>query len=117
MKKLNHLKTYRELITEQMTSEDSPTIEKVTDLYSKYGSKYPYATDAVAYFIFGDKSDDNVLVRSFKGAVGRHTEVDYPSLSEYMLDYEYSWEDYMEDMEEHIKNLPTKDGSVLSDHY
>jgi len=101
------------LFTESVDTE----IETVGQLYQKYGNMYPYASDAIAYYIFGDKSDDNILVKAYKGSYGRGTEVDAEEVSKYMLDMEYSWENYIEDIEDFIKNLPTKDGGKLSDTY
>jgi ribosomal protein S15P/S13E len=101
----------------QFVNENKSDVDNVRKLYEKYGSKYPYATDAIAYYIFGDKSDDNKLIKSYKGAYGRNTQVDSTKVSKYMMDNEFSWEENIEDIDEFIKNLPTKDGGVLSDYY
>ena len=94
-------------------------ITSIKQLYKKYGKKYPYATDAVAYYMFGDKSDDNILIKTFKGVYGRGCEVDNSEISQYMLNLEYCWQDgnWMSDIDDFIKNIKTRDGSVLSDYF
>jgi hypothetical protein len=109
---LNELRS----IVKQIIKEEKE-ITSIGGLYKKYGSKYPYATDAIAYYIFGDKSDDNILVRSYKGVYGRNSQVDSSEVSSYMLDNEYSWEENIEDIDEFIRNLSTSDGSILSDYF
>jgi hypothetical protein len=89
----------------------------IKELYKKYGSKYSYACDVIAYFIFGDKSDDNIFIRSVNGVYGRNCEVDYSVVSAYMLNVEYCWEDYIEDIDDHIKNLETLGGEPLSFYF
>lgn len=92
-------------------------MENTKELYSTYGSKYPYACDAVAYFIFNSKDDDNIVRNSILGKLGRDTEIDESEASEIMLSYEYSWRERMEDIEEEIRELPTKGGETLSTYY
>jgi len=92
-------------------------ITSVKELYAKYGKKYPYACDAIAYYIFGDKSDDNILIRAYKGVYGRGCEIDSSEISKFMLDIEYCWEEWMSDTNEFIKNIKTRDGSLLSDYF
>jgi hypothetical protein len=92
-------------------------METINDLYIQYGNKYPYACDAIAYYIFGSKFADNTLRKAFRGDYGRHTEVECSQVSEYMLSVEYSWEDEMESIEEFIKYLPTANGDFLSTYY
>ena len=62
---------------------------------------YPLATQIIAYFIFGDK--DNEIYDAIKGSYGNR--VDESLLSELALDYEYSWEDYMEDIEIEVSRI------------
>lgn len=108
---MKHIKTTMEdFLNEQ-------NVDTITQLYKKYGKTYPYAVDAIAYYIFGDKSDDNILIRAYNGVYGRDKEVDSSEVSKYMLDNEYSWEEYIDDIDNFIKNLPTKDGGVLSDYF
>jgi hypothetical protein len=52
-----------------------------------------------------DKSEDNILVRSYKGVYGRGSQVDASEVSSYMLDIEFSWEENIEDIENFVKNL------------
>ena len=59
-------------------------IASTSKLYKKYGKRYPYASDAVAYYIFGDKSDYNILRKAFKGVRGRGSEIDAVEVSRYM---------------------------------
>ncbi len=92
-------------------------IENTQQLYKKYGSKYPYATDVIAYYIFGDKSDDNILIRAYKGVYGRGAEIDSSLVSSYMMDHEYSWEENIESIDDFVKNLSTKDGGVLENYF
>lgn len=91
-------------------------IDTSSDVYEVYGYEYPYASAAVAFFIFGER-DDNIIDKAFRGVYGRETEVEQSSVSEFMLGYEYSWQDNMEDIEDFIKNAPTKSGEVLMYYY
>lgn len=96
-------------------SENSVAVDNTRDLYSRYGDQYPYGADAIAYYIFGDKSDDNILLRSYKGVHGKGAEVEPSQVSEYMISYEYSWECNIEEIDNFIRNLPTADGRCLSE--
>jgi hypothetical protein len=96
--------------------DEDNSVEDVAELYRKYGD-YPYACDAIAYYIFGEKNSDNKLLKAYKGQYGRNTEVDETEVSSYMLNYEYSWEENIEDIDNFIMNLPTKDGEILSLYY
>lgn len=109
---LNELRT----LVKQIIKEEKG-ITSIGGLYKKYGKSFPYASDAIAYYIFGDKSDDNILVRAYKGVYGRGSQVDSSEVSSYMLDNEYSWEDNISDIDEYIKNIQTSDGSILSDYF
>lgn len=104
----------RRIVKEETSGEE---ITSTRELYKRYGDEYPYACDAIAYYIFDDKSDDNILIRAYKGANGRGSEIDGSEVSQYMLDFEYNWEDHLSDIDDFIKNIETKDGSVLSDYY
>jgi hypothetical protein len=101
----------------QFVNENKNAVDNIQQLYGKYGNIYPYATDAIAYYIFGDKSDDNILIRSYKGVYGRNSQVDASEVSSYMLNNEYSWEENIEDIDNFIKNLSTSDGGILSDYF
>jgi len=91
--------------------------EKLEALYKEFGQRFPYATDTIAYYIFGDKSEDNVLIKSYKGAYGRGTVTDASTVSAFMLDMECSWRECIEEIDEFVKNLPTSNGNILSDYY
>lgn len=55
-------------------------------------SDYPYARDAVLYFMKGDKSADNCIqrvTRELQQRTGNGGEI-YVSLSQLMMEYEYS---------------------------
>lgn len=100
-----------------IVNENTSVIDNIQKLYNKYGSSYPYATDAIAYYIFGDKSDDNILTKSYKGVYGKNSQVDSNDVSEYMMNNEYSWQENIEDIDNFIKNLSTSDGGILSDYF
>lgn len=55
-------------------------------------SDYPYANDAVLFFLKGDKSTDNCIVRCTRELQQRTHNGDtiYIELSKLMLEYEYS---------------------------
>lgn len=91
--------------------------QNITELYDTYGDKYPYATAAISYFVFGDNESDNIIKKSIDGVYGKNTSIDYETINDYMLQYENGWYDYIEDIEEFVKNLPTKDGEILSYYY
>lgn len=93
------------------------SIETVKDLYEKFGKLYPYAADAVAYYIFGNKSEDNILIRSYKGVYGKGSQINSEELSQIMLDIEYYWFKIMPDLDHVIKNMRTYNGSKLCDYF
>jgi len=74
-------------------------IEGAGDIYEVYGELFPYASDLLAYFVFG-YSKDNYLMEEYSS---KH----YSELSEIALNYEYNWNsnDAMEDIENEIKDL------------
>ena len=92
-------------------------IDNMKTMYAKYGKKYPYACDAVAYYIFGDKSDDNILIRAYKGVYGRDKEIDSSEISSFMLNCEYFWEENIQEINNFIKNVQTNNGGKLSDFF
>jgi len=74
-------------------------VSSVRELYEdEVASEYPYARDMVAYFIFGDR-EDNKIADAINGRYSNET-ADESALSEIMLQYEYSWRDNMQDIEE-----------------
>ncbi len=111
------LKNFIKTTIREFLNENINGVDNIQQLYKKYGNQYPYAVDAVAYYIFGDKSDDNILIRAYKGVYGRNSQVDSSEVSSYMMDNEYSWEDNMEDIDLFIQNLSTSDGGKLSDYF
>jgi len=72
-------------------------VDTVSDLYDKYHRAYPLASQLIAYYIFGN-DNDNEISEAIKGRYGER--IDETILSELALDYEYSWEDNMEDIED-----------------
>jgi hypothetical protein len=84
----------------EIKNEAGGEITDTSDLYSKFGEDYPYASDAVAKFIFGYNEIDNEIVNAIK-----NNKLDEYELSEFMLDYEYSWEENMETINDYVKNL------------
>jgi hypothetical protein len=93
----NSMQSLRNHLDNTHTYAGGGQIESISDLYeSEEASKYPYARDMVAYFIFGDK--DNTIGDAIKG---KHTSTlaDESQLSEIMLGYEYTWQDNMEDID------------------
>jgi hypothetical protein len=99
-KMIDKIKNFKQFVNKNVS-----VVDNIQKLYKKYGNKYPYATDAIAYYIFGDKSDDNILLRFYKGVYGRNSQVDSSEVSSYMLDNEYSWEENIKDIDNFIKNL------------
>jgi hypothetical protein len=78
-------------------------VSSVRELYEdEVASEYPYARDMVAYFIFGDRQD-NKIADAINGRYSNET-ADESALSEIMLQYEYSWRDNMQDIEEQTMN-------------
>jgi hypothetical protein len=78
-------------------------VSSVRELYEdEVASEYPYARDMVAYFIFGDRQD-NKIADAINGRYSNET-ADGSALSEIMLQYEYSWRDNMQDIEEQTMN-------------
>jgi hypothetical protein len=75
--------------------EGNIEIEDANELYNMFGSDYPYASDLVAYFIFGNTASDNEVYTAI-----RNGDADESELSEFMLDYEYSWQYNMDDIED-----------------
>lgn len=81
------------------TFAEGGSISSVRELYDwEEGEDYPYARDMVAYFIFGDR-EDNKIADAIKGRFSKET-ADESALSEIMLQYEYSWQDNMPEIEE-----------------
>jgi protein subunit release factor A len=94
------MKNLKDQIEKLKTKVEQIEINSASDLYSKFGKKYPYASDIVAKFIFGYNEIDNEIVNSIK-----NNKLDEYELSEFMLDYEYSWEENMETINDYVKNL------------
>ena len=90
------------------------SINTISELYSNF-SQYKYAVDAVSYFIFGDK-DDNIINKSIKGSYGKNSEICEVEISNIMLNFENSWSENMELLNEIISNLHTP-GGKLSDYF
>ena len=71
-------------------------VETVGELYAKYQSKYPNASDLIAYFIFGNKESDNIVSQNRSK---------YSELSKFAMDYEYNWQHNMSDIENGVNEI------------
>ena len=70
------------------TYQGGGEVENASDLYDKHFEKYPYATELIAYYIFGAKEDNDV----YNAIIGKWGKpVDEEPYSALMLEYEYSW--------------------------
>lgn len=77
-------------------------IESASDLYDKHFEKYPYATEIIAHYIFGVNEDNDVYNLSI-GKYGKP--VDTEPYSGLMLEYEYSWNENLQELNERAKEL------------
>lgn len=91
-------------------------IETTKELYLAYGVMYPYACDAIAYYIFGSKADDNIVVRAMKG-VYKGSQIDTTDLSQVMLDHEHCWQECIEYIDEFVANFPTESGAKILNYF
>lgn len=75
-------------------------MEKASQIYEKYGEKYPLACDLFAWFIFGYTAKDNWLYVNYSNY---HAE----ELSLLALEEEFRWwhEETFEDVEVRLKDL------------
>jgi uncharacterized protein (UPF0276 family) len=69
----------------------------VTNMYKKFGKKYPLASDLIAYYIYNYKDSDNDILKYIK----KHA----PELSALAMDYENSWVENMETIEDAVKDI------------
>jgi len=77
-------------------------IENASDLYDKHFEKFPYATELIAHYIFG-VNEDNDVHNAIIGKYGRP--VNAVPYSELMLEYEYTWSDNLEELNERAEEL------------
>lgn len=91
-------------------------IETIQELYSTHGVMYPYACDAIAYYIFGSKADDNIVIRAIRG-VYKGSQIDTQDLSHFMLDHEYNWQDHVEDIDNFVSNYQTESGAKILNYF
>lgn len=80
--------------------------------------RYPYAVDAVAYYIFGDADRMNLVCMLARGEYGHNRDnclADDTALSALLLDYELSWGENMEYLNNEIANMPLVCGCKVSD--
>ena len=91
-------------------------IQTVDKLYSNYGVMYPYACDAIAFYIFGNRDDDNIVMRAIKG-VYKGSQIDTHNLSIFMLDREYCWQDHIEDIDNFVSNYRTESGAKILNYF
>ena len=85
-----------------------------SEIYKAF-HQFPYACDIVAYFIFGYKDSDNSIHNAIKGIYGPCA--CGASLSEYMLNYEYSYEYSMETIDSDIREFILSDNRTISEVY
>lgn len=91
-------------------------IETIQELYSTHGVMYSYACDAIAYYIFGSKADDNIIIRAMKG-VYRGSQIDSADLSQFMMDHEYCWQECVEDIDNFVADYPTDSGASIKNYF
>lgn len=80
--------------------------------------RYPYAVDAVAYYIWGDDDRMNLVKMLARGEYGHNRDnclADDTELSALMLDYENSWGENMEYLNNQIANIQLVCGLKVSD--
>jgi hypothetical protein len=58
-----------------------------------------------------------MIAAAIKGKWGSHAQIDAYETPSEMLNYEFSWESKMEELDEYIRNFPTKDGQALAYRY
>ena len=89
---------------------DEDQITDTNELRLVFGDEYPYACDAVAYYVFGESGDDqcdNTVVKAMKGVYGYQSEIMNPQdMSAFMLEYETTWWRYLNDIDDVIMNWP-----------
>lgn len=78
-------------------------------------AKFRYAKAAVNYFIFGHR-EDNEIHQAIRGAYGPRL-ANYPELSAFMLQYEFSWKENLRDINEFVKNVRLTNGEPLCNYY
>jgi hypothetical protein len=77
-------------------------IENASDLYDKHFEKYPYATELIAHYIFGVDEDNDV----YNASIGKYGKpVDTEPYSALMLEYEYSWNENLQELNERAEKL------------
>lgn len=91
------------------------SITSTEELYHRYGKEFPYACDAIAYYIFGNSEDDNFIVMASKGK--RSRTVDTYDFSSFLYERYSCWEECMEEIDSFVKSYPLKEGGVFSDVY
>jgi hypothetical protein len=85
-----------------------------SEIYKAF-PQFPYACDIVSYFIFGYKESDNKIHNAIKGIYGPCA--CEASLSEYMLSYEFSFEENMETIDSDIREFILSDNRTMSEVY
>lgn len=90
-------------------------IEDLSDFYElmkkwKWDKKYPYAVDGVGYFVYGDKSNGMKDILDARGE--EHLEDDSQP-SAICLNYENSWYERIEDLDDELRNMKKKNGETV----
>jgi len=106
-------------------SSDYSKVDKIEDLYkvaSNNGDKkkYPYAIDAIAYYIYGDKDKENIVSQILRGEYGHNDEnklEDESEISSLLMDYEFDWHEdgNISDIDGQIRNMKLKNGDKVED--
>lgn len=98
------------------------SIEKLYKIANESGDikKYPYAIDAIAYYIFGSKEKENLVSQILRGEYGHNEEhklEDESEISSLMMDYEFSWgeQDSIKEIDKAIRNMTLKNGDKVED--
>jgi len=77
-------------------------IENSSDLYDKHFEKYPYATELIAHYIFNVDEDNDV----YNLSIGKYgNPVSTEPYSALMLEYEYSWNENLQELNERAEEL------------
>lgn len=112
-KKVKNPDNYKRFISEN-TDYSIDDFESASDVYSIFGKKFPYAADLVALRVFGDRSD-NVIHKAIKGIYGGS--LDEYELNKYFQNYENSWYENMETIEDDLVNMELDNGNLLINEY
>ena len=89
-----------------MLNTNVSTVNKISELYNKYGKEFPYATDAIAYYVFNDKNKNNKISMALRGVWGEP--MNLRKIAEMMSDYRNIWEDHMKLIDKMVEHTVGK---------